>query len=690
MFFGFPWALIALTVLPACLAIYFFQRRTREVQVSALFLWQAPESNFYQGRRVERFRAPWRALLELLILAVLILAASDLRVQTGVLSRPTWLILDDSWSMQPFYRSARKELLEYWKQQKSGYPVHIVYMGEQPKSVPECPDFAAFSRELALWNPRQQTAQRAAALQFAVQAGSSVCAQTGKEPDFWIVCDHVETEFLEQNPQIRFWSVGKQTDNAAWIQCVRSSEGAGRDCVRAQLVNASGAKQKLTIKVDQFNRFSGSKPISPLVKPIQSETLTAQLNPGDSTTFAVIVESNRILRWTLPDDAIRYDNTVWSFPSPERIIKSKVAVANPSVEQRIRKALTLAQTGAVRLRFIDSTTAETPPASAPAPAPTPTSASASPQTPASAPDPVSNEPADLLITDSLSQISAQSVSPTGWIVLFCKDNPPQAAPSVPSGAPSVAPKNVDSSNPSNLVSYSGPYLSKSDSFLTGTDFRTVLWTTTESSETLDRQMAHGETFLAVGNTALITDDWQPTGRRIVRFRLCPEYSNLLNTPNWPIISANLISERAKSLPGLDKSNVAQGENVSLFGLSDQRRFAVSSWDNDGNSQKTVLSQSIQGRCVFRPSLAGLYRLESPPETSSNSPTGPYWAAVNPINAAESDVRNCTPIKRDPVKTEERLTKEFVPLQVPLLLFALILSGVHLYLCSRKRTRISSV
>ena len=77
----------------------FLRHRFRRQQVSSLLLWQLHRESREGGRRVEKPQWPMVFFLELLILALLVLAATGPRWQVPHTTRPLIVVLDDSQSM---------------------------------------------------------------------------------------------------------------------------------------------------------------------------------------------------------------------------------------------------------------------------------------------------------------------------------------------------------------------------------------------------------------------------------------------------------------------------------------------------------------------------------------------------------------------------------------------------------------
>ena len=91
--FTYPLAWFAALTLPALVAIYFLRHRFRRQQVSSLLLWQLHRESREGGRRVEKPQWPLVFFLELLILALLVLAATGPRWQVPHTTRPLIVVL---------------------------------------------------------------------------------------------------------------------------------------------------------------------------------------------------------------------------------------------------------------------------------------------------------------------------------------------------------------------------------------------------------------------------------------------------------------------------------------------------------------------------------------------------------------------------------------------------------------------
>ncbi len=119
-------------------------------------------------------------------------------------------------------------------------------------------------------------------------------------------------------------------------------------------------------------------------------------------------------------------------------------------------------------------------------------------------------------------------------------------------------------------------------------------------------------------------------------------SNLPESPDWPILLANLVDLRRESLPGLSRWNYRLGEDVRfrLFEGEGEASAAASPLTllHDGKANKMIARTSL----IELPSLedAGIYEVKD--EAAS---VGRF--AVNFFDAEESDLRNLVPGRREP-------------------------------------------
>lgn len=151
--------------------------------------------------------------------------------------------------------------------------------------------------------------------------------------------------------------------------------------------------------------------------------------------------------------------------------------------------------------------------------------------------------------------------------------------------------------------------------------------------------------ISSGNLPLIS---RLTGTRTTGFvfNIDLSRSNLAESPDWPILIANLVELRRESLPGLTRWNYRLGEEVR-FRLFEGDGFA----EGSASSDPLKLAHDGKAKSVARTSLVELPSLD---ETGvyevqdGQSVVGRF--AVNFFDAEESDLRNLVPGHREARKT----------------------------------------
>src|ERR1039458_5595675 len=102
-FLTYPLAMIALATVPALAAIYILRNRFRRRPVSSLVLWRFHVQSKSGGAKVHRLQLPLLFFLELLILLLLVTAATGPHWKLPQSTRPLIVVLDDSFSMRAIH-----------------------------------------------------------------------------------------------------------------------------------------------------------------------------------------------------------------------------------------------------------------------------------------------------------------------------------------------------------------------------------------------------------------------------------------------------------------------------------------------------------------------------------------------------------------------------------------------------------
>lgn len=104
--------------------------------------------------------------------------------------------------------------------------------------------------------------------------------------------------------------------------------------------------------------------------------------------------------------------------------------------------------------------------------------------------------------------------------------------------------------------YTGPYIvDMAHPLAKGIELSGVIWGADEPDG-----MA-GIPVITAGNFPLITDEVLHSGRHEIHIRLNPDFSNLQDTPNWPIIMWNLLNWRLKESSGWTAEEMRLGDEI---------------------------------------------------------------------------------------------------------------------------------
>ena len=330
--FTYPLAWIAALTLPALVAIYFLRHRFRRQQVSSLLLWQLHRESREGGRRVEKPQWPLVFFLELLILTLLVLAATGPRWQVPHTTRPLIVVLDDSQSMlagpegeRPRDRAIEK--LEELTKERRFRSFQLIAAGTTPRLLG---DKARHLRELEdqfeQWTCQAPKARLNAALGLARAMGH-------QEADLLVLTDEAPARSPGQG-HLRWIALGQPRINFAFINAARSVHGA-EDRVLLEIANPSALTGTNTLRV-----VAGTN-------VLHQETLTLATNKTHRLTFPIAAHTPK-LQATLGPDALAGDNEVHLVPAARPRVRVRIAIEDEELHGLV--ADSLAATG---LRALD-------------------------------------------------------------------------------------------------------------------------------------------------------------------------------------------------------------------------------------------------------------------------------------------------------------------------------------------------
>jgi len=321
-----PWALLGMLALPALAAIYLFRSRSRPLQVSSLMLWVDATRAHEGGRILKTLHVPLLLVLELLAAALLVLAATDPRVQAGG-AGPLMIVLDDSFSMQaggeesPRGRTVRA--VEHLLADEPGTPVQFLVARREPQLLGERVRGAARAAEvLARWECLSPISALDPALALAAQIG-------GPHARMLVMTDHAPAD-----PDVRgrlLWrAFGRTRSNLAIVHAARSTDPA-RDRCLVEVANFAKGSRQVTVSV----RHEGTD-WSPARRGVA-------LGPGGrQAVWFDLPPGSGLVRAVLPDDALAFDNEAALLPQQTTPVRVRLAVSNEPLAGAIRRGLAAA------------------------------------------------------------------------------------------------------------------------------------------------------------------------------------------------------------------------------------------------------------------------------------------------------------------------------------------------------------
>lgn len=205
--------------------------------------------------------------------------------------------------------------------------------------------------------------------------------------------------------------------------------------------------------------------------------------------------------------------------------------------------------------------------------------------------------------------------------------------------------------------YTGPFvLDRAHPLLEGLSLTGLVWGGGKSP-------LPGAPVVMAGNVPLLTDRESATGKHTLTLRLRQDLSTLTQSPAWPELIWNLLQWRRAHLPGLERSNVRLGHDITWTLPGPAEKIEVT---GPAREPATV---AIHGRrATIRAERSGVYQLRAGPDN--------VQVAVNTLSRSESDLTKCASGQWG---EEEGMTfagSEFRDLRWLLILLALAVLTLH--------------
>ncbi|MBN1395835.1 MAG: BatA domain-containing protein [Pirellulales bacterium] len=326
MIFTSPLMLLGLAALPVLAAVYWLRSRSQRVTVSSLAFWADQRSPRQGGRILHRMQTPLCFFLELLAIAMLVVAAAGPVLLHRDVVRPLVVVLDDSYSMSacrdaqrrdsPRRRAAAALANEL---RRNNYAARFIAAGAKPSLIggplrePERAEEA-----LAHWTCRSPSADLSSALALAAEVG-------GREARILVLGDRAPATPLEGG-QVEWWAFGEKLPNAAFTAAARSRSGAGQRVV-LEVTNLSNSPRSCTLTIESGGSDAADK------KHLELDAGAA------GRLFLNLPAGAPSLRADIGDDALQIDNRVVLLPENEKPLRVLVDLAEDNLRKAVLRAL---------------------------------------------------------------------------------------------------------------------------------------------------------------------------------------------------------------------------------------------------------------------------------------------------------------------------------------------------------------
>jgi hypothetical protein len=322
----YPLALIGLAAIPALVAIYLLRNRFRRQPVSSLMLWRDAREAREGGTKIRRLYLPLVFFLELIVLVLLALAATDPQVRLSQGARPLVVVLDDSFSMtaggddSPRNRaleSLRKEL-----NRNPPYSTRFVLAGDRPQVLGEAVRSARAAMNVAeTWRCRSSSARIDEAIALAGEVG-------GEMSLLLVMTDHAPPEkVVPDQGRLRWWSFGRPRGNLAFVTAARTNRDGVDRCL-LEVANLSTERRNTTLVVEPAG---GGRALSRRALSLaggESQRVILQPAPGTGTLVA-----------RLDDDELALDNQVQLLPAGLGKVRVDLHVLDRRIREPLQKAI---------------------------------------------------------------------------------------------------------------------------------------------------------------------------------------------------------------------------------------------------------------------------------------------------------------------------------------------------------------
>lgn len=504
MTFAAPLGLLALLAIPVIVAIHLLRRRFPVRPIAGLFLWQKAHDVPDGGRRIDKL--PWTTslLLECLAALALALIIAGATLASSASSEHLVVLLDDSVSMTATDgagESARARAVRRVRDEveRIGPRGRITLVRSG-----ERPALIAGPAAFAAEAESALAAWTPLARHHSLSAGLRLARElSGESGSLLILSDRRPDGTSERIVPGEAWAAaGVPLANVGIVDAHRS-------------VNADTKQGLISLTVRNYSAAAATRVLRVTARGAEVLVRNVDVPAGTSSLSIPLPAAVPPVHASLSDDALLSDNSVVLVEPRPQI----VAVDNRLREGRGRSALDKALGAIAGI--------------------------------------VPGSPGHLAFLDAANMVSDVSQpdappAPGVWQARFGR--PP--APLAVASAKASAPESVGT--PDDLI---GPFvLEKRHPLLQGVTLGGIVWTgVLPLSPGAVRPLASGGDRVLIGTLAATAGADDPA----FLFNLDLERTNLIRSPDWPILISNLVEMRRRELPGPERWNYRVGEWVRI-------------------------------------------------------------------------------------------------------------------------------
>lgn len=297
-----PLALIGLAAVPALLAVYLLRNRVKHHRVSSLMLWVERSRMTTGGGWFQRNRLPLLFFLELLIILLLIWAATNPLRLSREAARPLIVVLDNSASMSAVGNDgmnvaerAQKKLPRLIKQNRFS-PVRYLLAGSEPRWLNE-----DFSKDWKLTEPA-----------FNVDKALLLARENSTPSTKILVISDARPATRPTSGNLRWMAFGQPLKNNGFVNGVRSGE-------RCMVEIAGSGNTELELKLGD-----------------QTKTVSVEL---PARKIFRLADPKAPFEASLPNDALELDNRVHLLAKPEKKVQIQQSIRTPEFAELIARSI---------------------------------------------------------------------------------------------------------------------------------------------------------------------------------------------------------------------------------------------------------------------------------------------------------------------------------------------------------------